>query len=252
MGVIGKAFGRALDGLIKYNCKVTAIQQDTKGVTATYVDSKKGRDPQTAHGDWCVCTIPASILGQIPIAVSVPMRNAINSLSYDSACKVGLEFKRRFWEEDEDIYGGITYTDQPISTISYPSTDYQKRGGGVLLGAYSFTDFGESLAPYNFSALSAQDQIKTALEQGAKIHPQYTKEFKSGVGVAWHRVPWTLGCSARWSDENRTRNYNNLCAIDGRIVLAGEHCSRLPAWQEGAVLSSLDAIKRLHRRVMTA
>ena len=252
MGVIGKAFGRALDGLIKYNCKVTAIQQDTKGVTATYVDSKKGRDPQTAHGDWCVCAIPASILGQIPIAVSVPMRNAINSLSYDSACKVGLEFKRRFWEEDEDIYGGITYTDQPISTISYPSTDYQKRGGGVLLGAYSFTDFGESLAPYNFSALSAQDQIKTALEQGAKIHPQYTKEFKSGVGVAWHRVPWTLGCSARWSDENRTRNYNNLCAIDGRIVLAGEHCSRLPAWQEGAVLSSLDAIKRLHRRVMTA
>jgi monoamine oxidase len=34
------------------------------------------------------------------------------------------------------------------------------------------------------------------------------------------------------------------------IVLAGEHASRLPAWQEGALLSSLDAIKRLHAKVL--
>ena len=78
------------------------------------------------------------------------------------------------------------------------------------------------------------------------------KEYKSGVGVSWHRVPWTLGCSGSWTDENRAKNYNNICAIDGRIVLAGEHASRLPAWQEGAVLSALDAIGRLHKRVLAA
>jgi monoamine oxidase len=39
-----------------------------------------------------------------------------------------------------------------------------------------------------------------------------------------------------------------LCAFDGRIVLAGEHASYLPAWQEGAVTSALDAIERLHQR----
>jgi monoamine oxidase len=249
MGMIGKAFGRSLGNMIKYNCKVIDIKQDAKGVTATYVDSKKGGAAQTAHADWCVCTIPASVLGQIPMQVGAPMRNAINSLSYDSAFKVGLEFKRRFWEEDDDIYGGITYTDQPIANISYPSNDYHRQGGGVLLGGYIF---GDSPATFKFSALSAQDQIKAALEQGAKIHPQYAKEFKSGVGVAWHRVPWTLGCSGSWSDENRAKNYNNMCAIDGRIVLAGEHCSRLPAWQEGAVLSALDAIGRLHKKVLTA
>jgi monoamine oxidase len=43
-----------------------------------------------------------------------------------------------------------------------------------------------------------------------------------------------------------------MAAIDGRIVLAGEHVSRLPAWQEGAILSALDAIGRLHKRVLTA
>jgi monoamine oxidase len=35
-------------------------------------------------------------------------------------------------------------------------------------------------------------------------------------------------------------------------MLAGEHASRLPAWQEGAVLSALDAIGRLHQRVVAS
>jgi monoamine oxidase len=43
-----------------------------------------------------------------------------------------------------------------------------------------------------------------------------------------------------------------LCQIDGRIALAGEHASRLPAWQEGAVLSALDAITRMHARIKAA
>jgi monoamine oxidase len=33
-------------------------------------------------------------------------------------------------------------------------------------------------------------------------------------------------------------------------VLAGEHASRLPEWQEGSVTSASDAITRLHARVM--
>jgi monoamine oxidase len=70
--------------------------------------------------------------------------------------------------------------------------------------------------------------------------------------VAWHRVPWTLGCGGRWTEESRAAHYNDLCALDGRIVLAGEHASRLAEWQEGSVLSSLDAITRLHQRAMSA
>ena len=94
--------------------------------------------------------------------------------------KVGLQFKRRFWEEDDGIYGGITYTDQPISNISYPSTGlFTGRAGGVLLGGYIF---GDSLPDLSISRrCRPQDQIKAALEQGSKIHPQYTKEFKNGV-----------------------------------------------------------------------
>ncbi|MGH7981165.1 MAG: flavin monoamine oxidase family protein, partial [Limisphaerales bacterium] len=249
MGMIGKAFGKELDGIIKYNCKVTAIRQDSKGITATYVDSKKGGAPQTVHADWCVCTIPITILSQIPMNVGGPMRNAINSLSYTASVKVGLQFNRRFWEEDERIYGGITHTDLPISTIGYPSNGYFGARGGVLLGAYVV---GADIVSYNLEALPAAEIVKMAVEQGAKIHPQYKKEFQNGVAVAWHRVPWTLGCAVEWTEENRAKNYDNLCAIDGRIVLAGEHCSFVTGWQEGAILSALDSIARLHKRVMSA
>ncbi len=65
-------------------------------------------------------------------------------------------------------------------------------------------------------------------------------------------MPWTLGCAGFWTEEARAQHYDNLCAIDGRIVLAGEHASRIPAWQEGAVTSALDAIERLHKKVMSA
>jgi monoamine oxidase len=59
-----------------------------------------------------------------------------------------------------------------------------------------------------------------------------------------------MGCAGFWSDRARTEHYDNLCQIDGRIVLAGEHASYIPAWQEGAILSALDAIARLHGRIV--
>ncbi len=51
-------------------------------------------------------------------------------------------------------------------------------------------------------------------------------------------------------EDTRREHYKNLCAIDGRVVLAGEHCSYVNAWQEGAILSSLSAIERLHKRAV--
>ena len=246
MGVIGKAFGRELEGLIRYNAKVTEIRQDANGITAVYTDSKSGGAPQTATAQWCICTIPASILGQIPLQVGAPLKNAIDCLSYDASIKVGLQFKRRFWEQDESIYGGITYTDLPNGMIGYPSTGYFDEGPAVLLGAYNFGTHA-----YEISALPPEERVRKTVEWGAQIHPQYTQEFQNGVAVAWHRVPWTLGCAGHWTEKLRAQHYDNLCAIDGRIVLAGEHASRLPAWQEGALLSALDTIRRLHQRVLT-
>jgi monoamine oxidase len=248
MDMIGKAFAREVGDLITFDAKVTRIQQNDRGVSVSYVNSKTPGTPQLATADWCVCTIPLSVLSQIPIDVGSPMKAAIDAVPYAASVKIGLQFKRRFWEEDEAIYGGISYTDLPIRQISYPSTGFNRGGRGVLLGAYLF----EGANAFEFTAMAPADRVALAVELGSRIHPQYKAEFENGIAVAWHRVPFTLGCAGNWTDEAREQHYDNLCQIDGRIVLAGEHASYIPAWQEGAILSSLDAISRLHQRVVRA
>lgn len=245
MGRIGEAFARELGPLIRYQAKVVDIHQGETGVRVSYENTAEPGSRREARADWCVCTIPLSILGEIPINVGQPMADAIAAVPYAASVKVGLQFKRRFWEEDDQIFGGISYTDLPISNISYPSHGYHGSGKGVLLGAYLWgTD------AMRFTAMPPAQRVREAVAQGSQIHPQYPAEFDNGVAVAWHRSPSALGCFGMWTDTTREQHYDNLCRFDGRIVLAGEHASYIPAWQEGAVTSALDAIDRLHRRAI--
>jgi monoamine oxidase len=246
MDMIGKAFARELGALIRYDAKVIGIAQADDGVTVSYVNAKSPADVQVAKADWCVCTIPLSILSQIPIQVGARMQAAIEAVPYLSAVKIGLQFKRRFWEEDEAIYGGISYTNLPIRQIAYPNYGFNRPGRGVLLGAYVV----EGANAYEFTAMTPAERVARAVALGSRVHPQYPAEFENGIAVAWHRVPFTLGCAGYWTEEMRAEHYDDLCRIDGRIVLAGEHASYIPVWQEGAVLSALDAIRRLHDRVL--
>ena len=244
MDAIARAMTREIADLLQLRAQVRTIRQDESGVSVTWRDTATGVTKQS-RADWCLCTIPLSVLSQIEMNVSPAMEAAINAVPYAAAVKIGLQFRRRFWEEDDGIYGGISYTDLPISVIGYPAHGYLDSGKGVLLGAYCFGAYA-----YEFTALSPAERVRRAVAFGAQIHPQYLAEFENGVAVGWHRVPWTLGCYGQWSDEARENHYENLCALDGRILLAGEHASYLPAWQEGAALSALDAVRRLHARVM--
>jgi monoamine oxidase len=247
MGRIGEAFARDLGPLIQYNKRVVEIRQDESGVTVRYEDLTEAGMTGSARAQWCLCTIPLSILSQIPMNVSVGMAAAIGATPYASSTKIGLQFRRRFWEQDDGIYGGTSYTDLPIGLISYPSHALNSDGKGVLLGAYTYGR--NSLW---FTGMNPAERVGQAVEFGSQIHPQYRKEFENGIAVAWHRVPWALGCFAMWDDESRARHYDALCAVDGRIALAGEHASYLHAWQEGSVTSALDAISRIHSRVVAS
>src|ERR1700731_4643477 len=246
MDMIGKAFAREVRDVIRYDAKVTRIQEDDRGVKVPYPDLKAPATPQQAKADWCVCTIPLSILSQLPIDVGDRMKAAIDAVPYTPSLKIGLQFKRRFWEEDEAIYGGISYTDLPIRQIAYPNTGFNRSGRGVLLGAYLV----EGSSSFEFTSMPPTERVARAIALGSSIHPQYADEFENGIAVAWHRVPFTLGCAGNWTEKARMEHYDNLCQIEGRIVLAGEHASYIPVWQEGAILSALDAVTRLHDRAV--
>ena len=130
--------------------------------------------------------------------------------------------------------------------IGYPMWDYFSKGKGVLLGAYTF----------GRPAYIAAAKSPGGPHQGCAgpRRPRFIRSICPSMRTAWPwrgiACPGPLAAPGTWTDQRREMHYNNLCALDGRIMLANEHASRLPAWQEGSVLSALDAIGRLHARVM--
>src|ERR1700690_124584 len=129
MDTIAQAFVREVVALIRYNARVFKIDQDDKGVTVNYTNRRDGTHG-VAKAHWCICTLPASILSEFEIRVSAKMKAAIDALPYHASLKAGLQFRRRFWEEDERIYGGITYTNLPIMQIAYPNHGCNMGGKG--------------------------------------------------------------------------------------------------------------------------
>src|ERR671915_637224 len=163
------ALAQRLGNRIVHRAAVREIRQSERGVWEIYAD-KDGR-PRRVDADYCVCTIPLPVLSGIQKDLSQPVQSAISAASYDGAGKIGLQFRRRFWEQDDEIYGGRSWTDQEIGQIIYPSHGFQSRKG-VLVGYY--LDFKRTMR----DRPPAEVQ-RLALEVGSRIHPQYATEFET-------------------------------------------------------------------------
>jgi monoamine oxidase len=245
MDQIAKGFEKHVGKLIKYNSVVKQIRQNDKGVEVTYLDGEGQK--VSLKADYCICTIPLSVLRGLDLGVSKPFKDAIGAVSYALVGKIGLQMKRRFWEEEHRIYGGHIYMDDPaIGTISLPSTNWQGQKG-VLLGYYSF---GANAA--KTSALDIAGRTALALAAGQKVFPEYKDSFETSFAASWHRIEHNLGGWAQWDDDGRRDAYPILCEPDGRIYLAGEHLSYLTGWQAGGIESAWQQIAKLNKRVHAA
>ena len=168
------------------------------------------------EGAYAICTLPLPVLRDLPIDVGPAMRQAIAAVSYASAGKIGLQFSRRFWEEDDGIFGGIT---GPICrSPRFLSVDRVSRAQGR----------GRRLLPERPAAaamgeLTPADALARALEQGAQIHPQYPREFEQAFSVAWQNVPFSRGGWAQWTEAQRRHEYRTLIEPDRHVYLCGDH-----------------------------
>jgi monoamine oxidase len=237
-----RAFASRLGDRVKYQTVVTAIRKTPAGVRVNYTDT--GGAERAVAADYCICTIPLPVLRTIPADFTPRFAASIQRVAYADSAKIGLAFKRRFWEEDDAIMSGISRTDETITQIWYPSYNYLGASGGVLTGAYAFGADATTIGK-----LAPPDREALALRQGAKIHPQYPTEFRSSFSVAWQNVPYNRGAWVQWSPETRKNDYPVLLEPDGPIYLAGEHMSYVNAWQAGALESARYVATAIHRRV---
>jgi monoamine oxidase len=130
MDRIATALEKKIAPMIKKGAEVTQIHNVTEGVKITYKDAAGTQEMQA---DLCICTIPLPVLSNLDTNFSSDVSRAIDYIAYNQTGKIGLQFKRRFWEEDEHIYGGITHTNNELTQIFYPSNDYLDKKG-ILTG----------------------------------------------------------------------------------------------------------------------
>lgn len=241
MDKIPYALAERVKDVIHYQTVVQEIRKTEKGATVVYKDD--AGNTKELEGEYCICTLPLPVLANVKNNLSGNIQRACDFVEYKKACKIGLQFKRRFWEEDDGIYGGITRTSQDITQIMYPNYDYLGKKG-VLKGFYNFSEKAVAIGE-----LSVKEREKMALEQGSKIHPQYYDEFENSFSLAWHKIPYSMGGWAEYSDVTRARFYPDLIQPDGNVYLAGEHTSYHTAWMAGAFESARRTVAEIHARV---
>ena len=249
MDRIPYAFAESLGSLVRYNSPITEIRKTTSGVRVSYREGESG-PVRSIEAPYCICALPLSILRTIPNDFAPRVKSALEQVIYDSAYKIAWE-SRRFWEQDGDeIYGGISWlTTGPISAVWYPSAKMMSKRG-VLIAGYSvenWTDFGK--LPSSEAKIAAS---RAAVE---KLHPGKAKELEKPMYMSWGKVPYNLGS---WvsrgpnfnSDETYFKGpYREFIVPDDRIYFAGDHCSHLIGWQEGAALAAQRAILMVVSRV---
>ena len=247
---IARALEKQVAGRIRYRHEARELRRPSPwaggGACVVVADLTTNGEPATREvtGDFCICTIPLTVLREIPADFSAPVREAVNAVPYMPTGKIGLNFKRRFWEDDDRIFGGISWTDQSIAQLLYPNYDYLGRDGGVVVGYYHFAEDAETVG-----RLAPAEREALALAQGARLHPQYAAEFENSFSVAWQHVPYSRGGWAVWNEEMRAKYYPVLNRPDGPFYFAGEHLTYLGGWMAGAFESAKAVVSALRERV---
>ncbi len=240
MDNIIKGFTRNLKGKIIYHAMVQGVYDHGEMVHVVY---NKDGESHRLEADYVFNCIPSHLMLGIKSNLPEPYLAAMKQIGRGEAYKGAFQMKERFWEK-EAIYGGITWTNQPIRQLWYPFHGLMKQKG-VMLAAY---DYGGGSG---FMRMTHEERIEAMLAQGEKVHPQYREMAEHGITIAWHRMNHMLGCSARWGamTPEKERHYRTLQQPSGRHYFIGDQVSMHSAWMESAIQSAHWALAHMDQRV---
>jgi len=255
MDRIPYAFAKSLEPLIHYNCVVKEITTGDSNVTVAY-EGAEGHG-KTITADFCICTMPISVLATTKNNFSSETQKAFTGMPMTALYKIAWE-SPRFWEKDNSIYGGISFLNDMINLVWYP-TDKLFSPTGVLVAGFGSEredTAGGGMGgvstgkPTPFGALpSVEAKLAASRSAVEKIHPGKSQLLTKPIFVTWAKVPYSLGCFANVHLSSSEAAYNQLEKPQGRTYFAGDYLSHLVGWQEGAILSAHHAIERIAKQI---
>jgi monoamine oxidase len=221
---------------VRLDSPVTAIRRRGDGVRIVHGNG------QALDADYCVCTLPLTLLQRVDNDFSAAKKAAIRDVPYIPSVKVAFEAPR-FWER-EGIYGGLGWTDLANENLIYPSDKWHAERG-VLVAAYVAGWTGQN-HPQEFTAMTHEQRFAICRDVVEHLHPGHGRDLEKPVTVAWGLTPWSEGVGPAhqdWFASPRPARYAELLRPEGPIFFAGEHLSYVLFWQEGAALSAHAAMR---------
>ena len=183
-------------------------------MTAFYRDNK---GLESVSGDYLICTVPLGVMHRIEFAprLSAGKLRAARQVTYDLSTKVLARTIRRFWESDEGIYGGGTYTDLPTGITYYPADNAIHRdphvsaNPAVMLASYTWGQPARRLA-----AMSTEERHEITLTNLARIHPQMRQDgvIEKMVSWSWDNNPYSAGAFCWWAPGQQEALYRDVIA----------------------------------------
>lgn len=255
------AGGKPLRDRVRLNAEVLGLNKSPDGLKVE-VQLKGGAE----QFDYVISTASPKVMCGAQFSKSTAIRGdvfkSLRQVRYEYGGKYGWQGRSRFWEQESQIFGGISWEDTLTEQVWYPSSGYNE-WSGVLTGGYIHNSVeididGKPVSPVDptlqhatlWGEMSQQQRREAALHGGELLHPGFRDKIYSdnGISIAWQKMPYQNGISAIFDFTEQLPIYNELLKpVDssGRVLLAGDWLSFWSGWQEGAVRSAWYAVKQL-------
>jgi monoamine oxidase len=286
MDRIPYAFAKSLGDIVQFDSAVTGMHKTAHGVAVEY---KQAGAAKKIDADYCICAMPLTKVRGVQENLAAPYKKVVDECVYAGAYKIAWE-SRRFWEQEHNVYGGLEFVNVGCSPIWFPSWGFFSERG-VLVSGYTDerqTPFEQLSLEQKFAESRKSIErlhpgfghelekpmyygwAKSEWNEGSWISaygPGQERHFPAGGGgvyaLSGHQSagqapgmkPSTQTGQARSATAARTGTnpgYETLVRPDGRILFAGDHCSHIVGWQEGAALSAIRAVRLINDQVKAA
>ncbi len=234
--LVPKTLAGHLRERLYYARPVVKIEHDISGVRAAFLENGA---TQTITGERLIIAAPFTCVRKMEItpALSPEKMKAINTLAYGQILKAPLQFRERFWLNQEG---------EPRKSLqNMIGSVYEASGGqaGVrgLLVAYIPDKSGMEMA-----SIPTAQRLEKILAKVSEIHPEAPRFYEGGYVKWWQEDEWAGGTYAYFRPGEITTIRKTIAGPEGRIHFAGEHTAGWQGYMNGAVESGHRVAQEIH------
>lgn len=216
------------------------------------------RSTKTKHFSHVIATTTASCLQVVDLknaSLSYAQKEALRVLRYNTAVKLGIKFREKWWIASGIKQGGQGKTDRPTRTVVYPSyaLNDPETGEGVLLACYNSSMDAARLGGFvqGDDPTNQQLVLDIVLHDLAAMHKEPFEKLK-GLVLSHHLHNWgnykfTSGAWGEFGPGQFATLFGalRLPAAHGNLYFAGELTSIYHGWIVAALKSAYRAVLQM-------